>query len=103
MQVRDLYAACVGFVAACALFAVQRYLVEPTLVTALLLVTSGIAFVVAVTTYAAAVASREGAPQRAPLGHRAHDSSYVNGNAERPGSIPVAARSSRTSRKQATA
>lgn len=62
MYVRDLCAACVAFIAACALFAVQRYLVEPTVVVAPLFVTSAVAFLVALVAYAATVASRKTAP-----------------------------------------
>lgn len=102
MFVRDLYAACVGCVAACALFAVQRYLVEPTLVVALLLITSAIAFVVVLSAYAARLASHAHAAQRpAKRGHARPSLSSMNGNVERAAPIPLPARSTRAKKASA--
>lgn len=102
MFVRDLHAACVGFVAACSVFAVQRYLVEPTLVVALLLITSAVAFVVALTAYAARLASHPHATQRlAKRGHAGPSLSSMNGNVERPAPIPLPARSTRAKKASA--
>jgi hypothetical protein len=59
MQKRDVCAACTGFTAACVMLAVVRYLVEPTALIAALLVACGFAFLLALASYASAIAKRK--------------------------------------------
>jgi hypothetical protein len=58
MFTRDLCAACTGFTGASSLLAVVRYLSEPTVPLAALLVVCSVAFVTSLTLYASVVAVR---------------------------------------------